>query len=204
MFHRLFDPVIYESKSIKEYRERILRCLGNVIRLQRRRRNESQEMLGKALDVTKSMISRYENGESEIPASVLPIISERYNIRMSDLLMETGHKGATTPYEELNSMVLSTVNSIEKDENMLGNANLIANYYAKLVHTDKPESFDMYYVMLQLKNEINQIIENNDSQEDIQKVINLFTENISRMSSNDYTKNPSIFYKELIKKLEVE
>ncbi len=206
MFHYLFDPLIYQSKTIHEFRKRVLRSLGTVIRLQRQRKSESQEMLGKALGVTKSMISRYENGESEIPASILPIISDRYNIKMSDLLKETGKKGATTPYEELNSMVLSIVNSMEKNDDIFSRACIIANYYAELIYPNTTKSFDMYFIMLQLKEEINKIIENKDfqneeSQKNIHTVINLFTENLKRMSNNDYSKNPSVFYEELNKKL---
>lgn len=99
-------------------------------------------------------------------------------------------------------MVLSTVNSIEKKENVLNNAFQIANYYAKLVYTDNPKSFDMYYIRLQLEEELYKIIDKKDSQENMYNLISLFNENISRISDNDYTKNPSVFYNELIKKLQ--
>lgn len=51
----------------------------------RKKKNISQEILGEYLGVTVSTISRYENGQIEIPVSSLPLICKVCEIDMVDL-----------------------------------------------------------------------------------------------------------------------
>lgn len=57
-------------------RKDILKAIGLVIRRKRRRVNMSQQELADVLGVTKSSVSRYEAGKTEIPTSSLPVISD--------------------------------------------------------------------------------------------------------------------------------
>ena len=63
----------------KLYREQY----GNIIRKKRRKRNITQKELAAEIGVTDATISRYEKGELEMPASILPVISEfcKFNFR---------------------------------------------------------------------------------------------------------------------------
>ena len=61
---------------------------GNVIRKKRRRRNMTQKELAEEIGVTDATISRYEKGELEMPASLLPLISDVCNFRFADYMAE--------------------------------------------------------------------------------------------------------------------
>ena len=66
----------------KLYREQY----GNVIRKKRKRRNMTQKELAEEIGVTDATISRYEKGELEMPASLLPLVSEVCSFRFSDYM----------------------------------------------------------------------------------------------------------------------
>ena len=69
-------------------REEIRKILGEVISKKRRMVNVSQEELAGHLGVTKSSICRYENGKMEIPASLLPVISEYCDFPLRDYIVK--------------------------------------------------------------------------------------------------------------------
>lgn len=68
---------------LKEQRQKILEKIGDTIQSNRKKKNISQEQLGQMFGLTKSAISRYEGGKTEIPASILPIISETLMFSMN-------------------------------------------------------------------------------------------------------------------------
>lgn len=68
----------------KLYREQY----GNVIRKKRKRRNMTQKELAGEIGVTDATISRYEKGELEMPASLLPLISDVCSFRFADYMAD--------------------------------------------------------------------------------------------------------------------
>ena len=72
------------EKKRRLYREQY----GNVIRKKRRRRNMTQKELAEEIGVTDATISRYEKGELEMPASLLPLISDVCSFRFDDYMAD--------------------------------------------------------------------------------------------------------------------
>ena len=66
-----------------------LQSIGKVIRTKRKRAGMSQTELAVDLGVTKSTICKYENGSIDMPASVLPAISDSCNFKLSDYIDTT-------------------------------------------------------------------------------------------------------------------
>lgn len=68
----------------QQEKENYLKTFGEVIRVKRKRSGISGDELGCALGVSRSTISRYEQGSVEIPASALPEISRVCRFPMAD------------------------------------------------------------------------------------------------------------------------
>ncbi len=62
--------------------------VGTVIRKNRERKCISQESLAKALALDRTTISRYENGQQDIPTGLLPLFSIYCDFYMSDYIEE--------------------------------------------------------------------------------------------------------------------
>lgn len=89
-----------------------LKRIGSVIRTKRKRAGISEKELAKELNVTKSTISRYENGEMEIPASVLPLICEICSFSMHDYAK--AFDGEETQTELVNQCSLCSLRLVKK------------------------------------------------------------------------------------------
>ena len=63
-------------EQLEEKRRIYCRQYGNVIKRKRKAKNISQQELAKRLKLSKSTISKYENGTLDMPSSLLPVISE--------------------------------------------------------------------------------------------------------------------------------
>ena len=59
---------------------------GTVINRKRNKKNLSQQDLADEIGVTRSSVSRYESGDMEIPASVLPLISAACDFHFSEYM----------------------------------------------------------------------------------------------------------------------
>lgn len=88
------------KQKMDEQKKSFLKATGRVISKKRKRRNITQEELGKAINVSGSTIGRYEKGKIEIPASVLPLISGICDFPMRDYLMEWERINIKTLVEE--------------------------------------------------------------------------------------------------------
>ncbi|HEX6915963.1 MAG TPA: helix-turn-helix transcriptional regulator [Chitinophagaceae bacterium] len=60
--------------------------VGLNIRRHRSFRNKKQDCFAKEIGKTRQMLSRYENGRSEIPLSTLNLIAEKLEIPLALLL----------------------------------------------------------------------------------------------------------------------
>lgn len=72
-------------------KQKTLKSIGTIIETKRKKAGLSQTELAKQIGVTKSTISKYEHGKIDMPASVLPAISESCNFKLSDYI-ETEEK----------------------------------------------------------------------------------------------------------------
>lgn len=68
----------------KLYREQF----GSVVKRKRENRNITQKELADEIGVTRTTVGRYEKGELEMPASILPVISVVCRFRFSDYMEE--------------------------------------------------------------------------------------------------------------------
>ena len=78
----------YKDDAVKDCRKQFLEATGKVIAKNRKRKNITQEELGKVLDVSGTTIGRYEKGTIEIPASALPIASDVCEFPLREYLLE--------------------------------------------------------------------------------------------------------------------
>lgn len=69
-------------------RKQFLKATGKVISKNRKKKNITQEELGRILDVSGTTVGRYEKGTIEIPASSLPIVSNACDFPLYDYLIE--------------------------------------------------------------------------------------------------------------------
>lgn len=65
-----------KQQKYKKERIEILENVGKAIATKRKKKNISQERLSEYLGITKSTLSRYETGKTEIPVSLLPMIGK--------------------------------------------------------------------------------------------------------------------------------
>lgn len=70
--------------NVTNLRNKLNIAFGETIYNRRKRAGLSQTELGDMLQLTKSTISKYEKGEIEIPATVLPIVSRKCNFSMDE------------------------------------------------------------------------------------------------------------------------
>lgn len=204
MNYSIFNPDFYNSIEISKIRGYILDDLGKHISTYRKQHNDSQELLAKSLGVTKSTISRYEKGVIEIPASILPLIARRYSVTVARMFNEQSLKGSMSGNDNINFMVLNTLHATcENEKQVFQYAPQIAEYYESLVETESEKSFDMFYIILQLIESINDLIDENDylnREVKMKEVFDNFCNNVKCVNDNDYAKTKSIFAKKLIHK----
>ena len=75
------------SMDKREEKRRLYReQYGKVIKRKRTGKKITQMELAEKLGVTRTTVGRYEKGEMEMPASLLPLISETCNFRFSDYM----------------------------------------------------------------------------------------------------------------------
>ena len=68
----------------RTYREQY----GKVIKRKRTGKNITQMELAEELGISRTTVSRYENGELEMPASLLPLISDVCSFRFADYMAD--------------------------------------------------------------------------------------------------------------------
>lgn len=69
-------------------KQEFLVSIGSVIKKKRERKNMSQEELGEYLEVSKSTVSRMENGKLDMPATTLPLISSYCDFPITDYVYD--------------------------------------------------------------------------------------------------------------------
>lgn len=200
-----FTKELYAPQDIEASRHKILLELGKKLNAARINKNDSQLNCATAVGVSKSMISRYENGECEIPASIIPILAARYDTKIQNLYGTCTERGAMSGFKNLDFLVTSI--ATEK-QGMDGyqNAALIANYFATYYSCNEANSFDKLYLISELSNKLNTLLfhlEQDDLSENIQQIINDFIKKIELMSQNDYKENHSIFYDEIVNRISI-
>lgn len=205
---RAFDKKLYEPDNIKYERQMILNSLGVRISIARKKMNDSQQLLAMALGVSDSTISRYENGECEIPASIIPIISARYKVAPSRLFDFEIFKGALSGHEWIDFLSTSVAMAKEKDKNKAySDAALIANFFAGFIEKNIDSAFDMlclWYFLLDGLNKISIVEENNGNDINISNLkttFDDFVDKVNLMKTNDYKRNISVLYEELVSDL---
>lgn len=82
-------------------KQEFLVSIGNVIKKKRERKNMSQEELGEYLEVSKSTVSRMENGKLDMPATTLPLISSYCDFPITDYVYDEKVRQATKNFEML-------------------------------------------------------------------------------------------------------
>lgn len=75
--------------DIKKRKLKTLKSIGRIIKTKRKKAGMSQTELADSLGVTKATICKYENGIIDMPPSVLPLISESCNFKLSDYIDTT-------------------------------------------------------------------------------------------------------------------
>lgn len=198
-----YNPMRYSSCHIRELRSIIMYELGRNIRRIRISHGETLKTLADALNLSKSTLSKYENGEIEYPSSLLPLIAGRYNVTISELYDEQILPNSHLQNELFNKLIYHKLN--ELDDFTLDYAyynNILASYLKKYMSLEKPNSFDLYYTFSSFLEALEIISQNKEisdiNQERLGDVFLSFFENISKIKNNDYKTNHSVFLKKLL------
>ena len=82
-------------------RHEFLVAFGKALRSFRTMRRMSQKELAERLEVSRALVSRYENGSVDMPLSNLPLISDAVGVPATDLLTETPRDNVYTIFERI-------------------------------------------------------------------------------------------------------
>jgi len=198
-----------DSCHVLEVKRYILDELGLNIRKIRKQNNETQEELASALNITKSTLSQYENGHIDISAAIITIIAARYKVSISEIYGEevtTENFNQIDFFKAMISNFLINENDIFLDE--IYYENILSNYFNRYLATDRSDSFDTYFAVSSLLEQIDNlhIYGLNGTDYDIlkSKIIDNFLNKIDKIRVNDYTKSSSVFMNDLITTLSDE
>ena len=75
-------------EHLGEIRAYYCKQYGKLIKSKRRVKNISQDELAKQIEVSRATVSRYESGAVDIPASLLPVISELCGFKFREYVAE--------------------------------------------------------------------------------------------------------------------
>ena len=79
-----FNATRWWIMTKKEIQKDFLLSLGGVIKKKREKKNITQHELSDFLEVSKSTVSRYESGQTDMPVSTLPLISYYCGFALND------------------------------------------------------------------------------------------------------------------------
>lgn len=197
-----YGPHIVDACIVKQAKWRILFELGYTIRELRKQNGETLEELANALDITKSTLSKYENGLLEIPSSILPIIAGRYKVSVSELYDEdlrAKNSYQVEAYKEMIKNITSNIDNTIFDECYY--VNIFCNYFNRYLSTTEPESFDIYYAVCLFLEQITNMYVNGHKEKNFNikkdKILDEFIERLDKVHDNNYKINSSIFIHEL-------
>lgn len=198
-----YGPNIVGPCHVKEVRRHILYNLGQNIKQCRRRNEETLDELAYALNIEKSTLSKYENGELEIPSSTLPMIAGRYNASLSELFGEelpTKNNLEIELFKDMIKKIMCKIDDITLDKCYY--ENIFVNYFMRYLATDQLESFDTYYAVSLLLEQIDNLHINGYKEMDFEmkkvKMMNEFLANLIQIRENEYKINYSVFMNDLI------
>ena len=195
----------YESLQLIKEQDYIRITSGKSLKKFRTNFGDTQSDLAKFLQITKSTISKYESGKIEIPLSLLPFISARYNISISNFFDETPYNYHTLDTKPFLDMVNSNSEIYKCDKHIQSKITLfIAKYIQNYMSTTNANSFDTLYTLSQFLEHIKITYTGYDDSlkkdEQIADIYRCLYQDIDRIFRNDYTNNSSLFYKEILHK----
>ena len=120
-------------------KEKARQIYGKVIREKRKQASISQEELAEVLGVTKTTISRYENGTIEIPASSLMLISSCCNFSFDEFSRQMEAERSAGAFD----LAVKHVRKWEKEEFSFSYAQSSRNYnsFEMPVYADNSRDF---------------------------------------------------------------
>lgn len=197
----------YSPCHVREMRNYILFDLGQNIKWFREYNGETQDELAEALNVTKSTISKFENGYKEVPSSFLPFIAARYKVNISTLYGERFHPSRISEYDLFFEMVINAMRLSEADLGVISEfAPVITGYFQNFMSTKAENSFDIYYAFTrfldQLKVVSNESVRSDNNINQLQDIFKLLQNDMDKIKHNNYHKKPSIFFQEIYTKLQ--
>lgn len=194
---------------VKEAKKYILEELGLNIRKIRKQNNETLEDLANALNITKSTLSQYENGHIDISAAIITIIAARYKVSISELY---GEEITTENFHQIDFFKAMISNSLINENDIFLDEiyyeNILSNYFNKYLATDRSDSFDKYFAVSSLLEQIDNLhiygLNGTDYEIMKNKIIDNFLHKIDKIRVNNYTKRSSVFMNDLITTLSDE
>ena len=115
----------FEKLQMQEIKNDFLRKTGEFIAKKRKHCNLTQKEMGEYLEVAATTISRYENGNIEIPGSSLALISSICDFPMVEYLNAWVHLKLKDVFK--NSLELIKMGNSTRDKNPTWNGFMMCN-----------------------------------------------------------------------------
>lgn len=133
---KYFDSQMSTSEKIQDSRKRIGNRLGNL----RRTNSEKQKEMAELLKVSRSQISKIEQGNADLKASAIPILAEKYDVYAESFFNKDGQ----IPQEMI--LRITKAAKLENEENIVRYTDKLMN---KVLDSDKAETFaKLFFVIL--------------------------------------------------------
>ena len=128
-----------DGTDIKTIRGEEMKYIGRRIKHLRTIHNDTQKELAKLCDVSGSYFSKIEKGRSDVKASIIPVLAERYNVYAETFFNEYGNISDCLIGEIINNVALNSDSNDVRD--------YLKRVVEQIIEGGKAEElFKMFYV----------------------------------------------------------
>ncbi len=128
--------------NIKTIRKEEMAYIGQRINKLRTSHNDTQKVIAGICGVSESYISKVEKGKSDVKASIIPVLAERYDVYVETFFSEDGNVSDCLIAEIINNVAINADNNDVRD--------YLRKIVQKIIEDGKSEDlFKMFYVSAQ-------------------------------------------------------
>ena len=125
--------------DIETIRKKEMEYIGQRISTLRTEHNDTQKVIADICGVSSSYISKVEKGKSDVKASIIPVLAERYDVYAETFFNEDGNISDCLIAEIINNVAINAESSAVRD--------YLRKIVQKIIEDGKSEDlFKMFYV----------------------------------------------------------